>query len=115
MSKRTKIVIKTKEAEALKRLREFRGISVRKLADLMGKSHTMVNHLELGRANINQEYIHSFLKHLSFTQEDWENFMGGTKKRIHAEESKALEECIRKLRTLSNEKLQLVQSILANL
>jgi transcriptional regulator with XRE-family HTH domain len=115
MGKRTKMVIKTKEADALKRLRIINGLSVRKLADMMGLSHTMVNHLELGRANIGQEYIKKCLMILNYNKEDWEILTGGQTKRIQADETKTLEECIRKLRTLSKEKLKLVQSFLANL
>jgi len=49
MGKRTKIINVTKESKALKQIRMMKGLSVRKVADLLNVSHTLVSHLELGR------------------------------------------------------------------
>lgn len=113
MSKRTKIIIKTKEAEALRRLREMRGLSVRKAADLLGISHTMVNHLEIGRANISEEYIEKFLKALNLSHEDWKSLVAGALKKTAPDRRKLIEECNFLLQRLSEDKLRVIQNMLA--
>lgn len=47
---------------------------MRKVADLLGISHTMVNHLEIGRANISEDYVQKFLKTLNYNEEDCKTF-----------------------------------------
>ncbi len=112
MSKRTKIVIKTKEAEALKKLREIRGLSIRKLADLMRISHTLVNHLEVGRANISDQHIHKFLEATNFSHQEWQILLKGGVKSKKQERSKILEECIFILGQLPEFKMQQIHQIM---
>jgi transcriptional regulator with XRE-family HTH domain len=71
MGIRTKMIRVTKESKALKNLRMMSGHSVWKLADRLDVSHTLVSHLELGRANISEEYLGNFLKALDLSREDW--------------------------------------------
>jgi transcriptional regulator with XRE-family HTH domain len=115
MSKRSRIVMKTNEAEALRKLRELRSLSVRKAAERLGISHTLVNHLELGRANISRKYIHHFLKTFNFSEEEWTILMGGTTKNKKLENEVILRACIAKLEKLPDDKRRLIQSMLENL
>ncbi len=112
MGRRTKIISVTKESKALKKLRTMKGLSVRKVADLLGVSHTLVSHLELGRANISKEYIGKFLKALHFSPEDWRIVLGGGKKSDFLAKDKMAEDCFSKLQELPEDKLRLLQSIL---
>ena len=48
MAKRSRIVNVTKEARALRRLRNLKELSMRQLADLLQVSPTTVNHAENG-------------------------------------------------------------------
>jgi transcriptional regulator with XRE-family HTH domain len=112
MGRRTKFISITKESEALKKLRMLSGLSVRKLADELNVSHTLVSHLELGRANVNGAYIEKFLKTLNYSNEDWEIAVSGGKKSKSFVKNKMTEDCYDKLKNLSDEKLQLLHSIL---
>ena len=112
MGRRTKIISITKESEALKKLRELSGLSVRKLADKLNVSHTLVSHLELGRANVNESYVEKFLKTLKFSFEDWEIAVSGGKKSKSFVKNKMTEDCYDKLKSLPDEKLKLLHSIL---
>lgn len=73
--KRCYISIETKESKALKAMREFRGVSVRKLSEKLQMSHSAVHQLESGRANIQDEYIQKFLAALGFTRSDLNLFL----------------------------------------
>lgn len=112
MGRRTKIISVTKESEALKKLRMLSGLSVRKLADELNISHTLVSHLELGRANVSKPYVENFLKALKFSYEDWEIAVSGGKKSKSFVKNKMTEDCYDRLKNLSDEKLQLLHSIL---
>lgn len=73
--KRCLISIETKEAKALKAMREFRGVSVRRLSEKLNMSHSAVHQLETGRANIQDEYIQRFIAALNYTSRDWSIFL----------------------------------------
>lgn len=77
MGRRTKIIRVTRESKALKRMREMKGLSVRKLAELLNVSHTLVSHLELGRANILEAYVDKFLSALGCSWEEWRTVLDG--------------------------------------
>jgi transcriptional regulator with XRE-family HTH domain len=49
---RSKKVIITNQARALKRLREERGLSLREVAKRLGKNHTTIAHIEGGRMDV---------------------------------------------------------------
>lgn len=112
MGRRTKFISITKESEALKKLRMLSGLSVRKLANDLNVSHTLVSHLELGRANVNRAYVDKFLKVLNFSYEDWEIAVTGGKKSKSFVKNRMTEDCYDKLKNLSEEKLKLLHSIL---
>jgi len=73
-SKRCLKIVETKESKALKAMREFRGRSVRRLADELGMSHAAVHQLECGRADLTQSYLNKFLNCLGFSTSDWHLF-----------------------------------------
>ncbi len=112
MSNRTKIVIKTKEADALKKLREMRGLSVRKLADMMGISHTLVNHLEVGRANISEQHINKLLEATNFDHKEWQILLKSGVNGKKQQRSQIREECIFLISQLPENKLQQIYQIL---
>jgi transcriptional regulator with XRE-family HTH domain len=115
MGRRTKIITITRESKALKELRSMKGYSVRKVADLMGISHTLVSHLELGRANISEAYVKKFLKTLEFSLEDWEVVLQEGKKSKALSKNKIENDCFELMQGLSTEKLKLLKSVLNNL
>lgn len=115
MGGRTKIITVTCESKALKELRSMKGYSVRKVADLMGVSHTLVSHLELGRANISEAYVKKFLKALEFSFEDWEIVLHQRKKSKSLTKSRIADDCFDLMQGISAEKLKLLKSVLNNL
>ncbi|MFP5491417.1 MAG: helix-turn-helix domain-containing protein [Bacteriovoracia bacterium] len=72
--RRADYVLETSETKALRAMREYRGISVRELGDLLKKSHTSIHSLENGKANVEASYVDAFLAALNFTRRDWETF-----------------------------------------
>lgn len=71
MSKRNKIVLKSPESKALKKLREQSDLSIRKVADKIGISMSRVSQMESGRDDIQKEYIIKFLDALERSWQDW--------------------------------------------
>lgn len=114
MGRRTKIISITKESEALKKLRMLSGLSVRKLADELNVSHTLVSHIECGRANVSESYVEKFLKVLNFSREDFEIAVSGGRKSKSFVKNKMTEDCYDKLKNLSEDKLKLLHSILSD-
>lgn len=49
---RSKKVIMTNEARVLKRLREERGLSLREVGQRLGKNHSTIAHIEVGRMDV---------------------------------------------------------------
>lgn len=115
MSRRTNIIKTTSESKALKSLRLMKGLSVRKTADLLGVSHTLVSHLEIGRANIQKAYIEKFLVALDLSWEDWTIATGASRKAKAHARSKITSDCLDKLEGLSEDKLMLINSILSRM
>lgn len=75
--KRNRKIELSKEAIALKKMREFRSLSLRNVGDRLNVSFTTVSHMENGRAEIHGEYLNSFLRALEFNTEDWNCFVNG--------------------------------------
>lgn len=71
MSRRNKIIKVSSESAALKEMREKKGHSLRKLADLMDLSFMRVHQMESGRENVNEEYVRKFLKATDHSWEEW--------------------------------------------
>lgn len=106
--KRNRKIELSKEAIALKRMREFRNLSVRKLGDLLGVSFTTVSHMENGRAEIHPAYLVSFLEVLEFSDEDFKSFMKGRLK----DENLRLK-CFKLIENLEPSKLEKVYAVLS--
>ena len=115
MGRRTRIICITRESKALKQLRLMKGLSVRKLADRLGVSHTLVSHLELGRANISKSYVDQFLQALVFSRDDWRLALGGERSSQSMARNKLNKDCMAKIEELPEEKLKLLHSILSGL
>lgn len=110
MPKRSRIKKMSKEAYALKRMRNLRELSMREAARMVGVSPTMINHTENGRAVIGQTYIEKFFKALNFSNDDWELFLKGDPKL-----EKLRDECLEKLKKIETTKLEFIHKMLVNL
>lgn len=77
LEKRNRKIELSPEANALKKMREFRNYSLRGVGDLLGVSFTTVSRMENGRAKMHGEYLSSFLRALEFSQEDFNCFIKG--------------------------------------
>ena len=93
---------------ALKNMRNARGVSIRKLAKMMGVKEAKVNHYENGRVDeIPSDYIPLFLKTLNYSSEDWNDFLEGKTTIFDLERA-----CIKMLKGLEKEKLRTIYSVL---
>lgn len=106
--KRNRKIELSKEAIALKNMREFRSMSVRNVGDLLNVSFTTVSHMENGRAKIHREYLENFLKALEFSKEDLKIFVSGKLK----DESLKLK-CLRIIEKMEPSKLEKVFAVLS--
>lgn len=105
--KRNRKIELSQEAIALKKMREFRNLSVRSVGDLLGVSFTTVSHMENGRAEIHGEYLNSFLSVLEFTTEDWNCFVKGKVK-----DDGLRQKCVELLQTIEPSKLEKIYAIM---
>lgn len=105
--KRNRKIEKSPEAIALKKMREFRNLSVRSVGDLLGVSFTTVSHMENGRAEIHGEYLNSFLRALEFDTEDWNCFVKGKVK-----DDGLRQKCLELLQTIEPSKLEKLYAIM---
>ncbi len=80
LEKRNRKIELSHEAMALKKMRNYRSMSVRDVGDLLKVSFTTVSHMENGRAKIHDEYLEKFLKALKFSHKDFEKFCEGNVK-----------------------------------
>lgn len=106
--KRNRKIELSKEAIALKKMREFRNLSVRSVGDLLSVSFTTVSHMENGRAEIHGEYLNAFLVALEFTTEEWKCFVKGKFK-----DDNLREKCIELINLIEPSKLEKVHAILS--
>lgn len=103
MGKRTKKVFETPESKALKGLRIKREISLKKLADKMGVSKSLVHQVECGRADISDEYLKKILYALDYSYSDFE-FLAG--KRRKENDSGFREKCLAIIEDLEESKME---------
>ena len=80
-NKRNRKIELSQEAIALKKMREFRSMSVRDVGDMLNVSFTTVSHMENGRAKIHETYLKNFLKALKFCEKDFKLFCVPNEKR----------------------------------
>ena len=73
--KRNRRIELSREAIAVKKMREYRSLSLRDVGELLGVSFTTVSHMENGRARVHDEYLKKFLPALNFTSKDFKKFL----------------------------------------
>ena len=78
--KRNRKIELSDEAMALRKMRDYRSMSVRDVGDVLNVSFTTVSHMENGRATIHEEYLKKILKALKFSLKDFEKFCEGSVK-----------------------------------
>ena len=100
----------TAESNALKKMRQAKGLSLKKASAISGIHDTVLNHHENGWCSITESYVEKFLKGMGFTQDDWELFLTGGKTRYDI-----IEECVASLSQLDLNKLKIVQNMLEGL
>ena len=106
--KRNRKIELSKEAVALKKMREFKSKSVRDVGDLLKISFTTVSHMENGRAVIHDGYLDNFLTALEFTREDFNCFVRGK----FVDSSLRLK-CLRLVEEIEPSKLEKLYTILS--
>lgn len=86
----------TKEAALLKRLREFRKLSMPQVAQMIGKSVSWISHVENGRMDVTSDHIHMLLPVYGQTQKSFDAYLSGAA----LVDSQARRECLDVLREL---------------
>ncbi len=109
MQKRCRFKKETKESIALKKIRNYAGVSQRSLAKLMGTTQSLINHHENGRTDNSEEFVQKVLKVLNFSHEDYIKIREGDKpvELYHA--------CNSIIRALPPSKIEFVHKLLLNL
>ncbi|MBG59271.1 MAG: hypothetical protein CMJ16_02315 [Peredibacter sp.] len=93
---------------ALKNMRNARGVSIRKLAKMMGVKEAKVNHYENGRVEkVSEEYLQRFLEALNYSDEDWTDFLNGKTTIFDLEQR-----CCEMIKSLEKKKLKAVHAML---
>jgi transcriptional regulator with XRE-family HTH domain len=100
----------TKEVRVLKNFRKMRNLSQDEASSLCGYSRATIGHIENGRIELNKERIGHISMCYGFTYSDFEKHFGITNLR---EES--IEYCSRNLKSLSDEKLNLIRTMIDSL
>ncbi len=106
--KRNRKIELSREAEALKKMRQLRSLSVRNVGDMLNVSFTTVSHMENGRATIHDEYLNKFLEALDFSKADFKEFLKGKIK----DESLRLK-CFQLVEKMEPSKLEKVFAVLS--
>ena len=102
---RTKII--TKEARVLKVLRSMKKLSQYKASAICGYHKGAIGHIETGRVGLPQARIAHIVAAYGFTMEDFERHM-----RAEVLVTEVQDECISIIRTLGEEKLKAVHTLL---
>jgi len=102
--------IMTKEVKVLKALRKMGKWSQDQASSLCGYSRPTIGHIENGRIELPVERIEYIVSAYGFKMQDFDSLM---KEEVLRDE--ITEECLNRILCLPEEKLKLVQSVLANL
>lgn len=100
----------TKEVRILIHMRKLKKLTQDKASYVCGYSRPTIGHIENGRIEIPQDRIRHIVSSYGFHFSKFEEFM---KEEVLRDE--ILEVCFEKMRILPEDKLKLVQSVLANL
>ena len=98
----------TKEARILKFMRQSRGLSMRRAANIVGVSEATINHLDNGRMDVHEKWIFKLVGSYGYTYEDFLDYLENRKRLPEV----TLRDCINLLNQLSPEKLRAVYGIL---
>lgn len=107
--RRSDIKIETKEGRLLAYLRESRSLSMRKTAELLNVSSSVINHAENGRMDLSHSLILRFLNAYGYSYEQFEGMLNGDFKIPEHTRS----ECIEIIKRLEEQKLKTVKAFLA--
>ena len=108
--KRSYLKIETPTTIALKRIRNSKNVSLRKLGKQMSISESCISDRENGRIeHISDEYIQKLVSALGYTMDDWNDFLSGGKTTYDLEQ-----DCISLIKKMNKEKLVSTHLILEN-
>jgi transcriptional regulator with XRE-family HTH domain len=108
--KRQYYKIETDVTRALKRIRNSKGVSLRRLGKMMGTSEGCINDRENGRVDdISEEYISHLVVTLGYTMDDWCDFLSGNVTTFDLKN-----QCISILEKLDRDKLKSIHLFLEN-
>lgn len=110
MQKRCRYKRETRDSIALKKIRNYAGVSQRELAKLMGTTQSLINHHENGRTDNSEEFIKKAMKALNFSYEDFEKIRDGSDASVELYHS-----CNSIIRDLPPSKIEFVHKLLLNL
>ena len=98
----------TKETRILKFMRESRGLSMRRAAQIIGVSEATINHLDNGRMDVHEKWIFKCIGAYGYSYEDFLDYLEN-RKRLPDD---TLRDCINLLNQLAPDKLRAVYGIL---
>ncbi|MFT6630101.1 MAG: transcriptional regulator with XRE-family HTH domain [Bacteriovoracaceae bacterium] len=108
--KRSYQKIETPKTKALKRMRNSKAVSLRKLAKAMNIHESSISDRENGRVEyISDEYIRTFVRTLGYEMSDWRDFLNG---KVTIYDLRL--DCINIIEKLDNEKLRAIYGMLRN-
>ena len=102
--------VENETTRALKRIRNSKGVSLRRLGKMMEISESCINDRENGRVDdISYEYIEKLVVTLGYTMNDWSDFLNGNVTTFDLKN-----QCITILESLDRDKLKSIHSLLEN-
>jgi transcriptional regulator with XRE-family HTH domain len=110
MAPRSTYKVITPEVKAIRALRERRGLSVNKVALLIGTNKSTLTAIENGRINLSKNWIDRILKAYKYNDESFENKI----KELSTNQATLIDEIIESVKKLNNEKLILIKQLLRN-
>lgn len=100
----------TKQAEVLRYLRRSRGISMRKVGDLIGISYSTVSHYEHGRIDLDDGVVRRFVESYGHTMAEFQEFIDGKPVPV----IRLRDECIHLLDRIDEAKMRAVHAVLVS-
>lgn len=97
----------TKEVKVLRTLRSMRNLSQDQASSVCGYSRPSIGHIENGRIELDRERINHIVSSYGFLINDFERMM---KEDVLRDD--VLDKCFEKMRSLNEEKIRVIQSLL---
>lgn len=110
MAPRSTYKVITDDVKAIRILRERRGLSVNKAAQLIGTNKSTLTALENGRINLSGDWIDKILKAYRFNKEVFQ----GIKKDRPSSKDEIVKEIVELASKLSYEKLMMIRQLLGS-